>query len=163
MSIDFDKKESEETLDLLSKHNQWKMMTFYEKFEQGVAFVLTLLISVIIVSALFQLSKHVFTFLIVGAFDPTELHIFQKIFGMIMTLLIAMEFKHSILRVVVRKEGIIQVKTVVLIAILAISRKFIIIDAKTISAAELAALSGALLSLGIVYRLVNVRDKKNFL
>ena len=162
MTVDYNKKESGETPDLLAKHNQWKMLTFYEKFEQGIALVLTLLISVIIVSALFQLLKHIFRFLIVGALDPIELSIFQKIFGMIMTLLIAMEFKHSILRVVLRKEGIIQVKTVVLIAILAISRKFIIVDAKAISAAELAALSGALLALGIVYRLVTVQDEKKF-
>jgi hypothetical protein len=42
-----------------------------------------------------------------------------------MTLLIAMEFKHSILRVIARKERIIQVKTVLLIALLALARKFI--------------------------------------
>jgi hypothetical protein len=46
---------------------------------------------------------------------------------MIMTLLIAMEFKHSIVRVALRRD-IIQVKTVVLIAVIALSRKFVILD-----------------------------------
>ena len=35
---------------------------------------------------------------------------------MIMTLLIAMEFKHSIIRAALRQESIVQVKTVILIA-----------------------------------------------
>lgn len=47
---------------------------------------------------------------------------------MIMTLLIAMEFKHSIVRVALRRDSIIQVKTVVLIALIALSRKFVILD-----------------------------------
>lgn len=79
---------------------------------------------------------------------------------MIMTLLIAMEFKHSILRVVAGQDSIIQVKTVILIAIMAISRKFIILDTKIISATEIAALSGALLALGSVYWLMRERDDR---
>lgn len=38
--------------------------------------------------------------------------VFQSVFGMIMTLLIAMEFKHSIVRVAQRRDSIIRVKTV---------------------------------------------------
>jgi hypothetical protein len=44
---------------------------------------------------------------------------------MIMTLLIAMEFNHSIVQAMDRLHRIIQVKTVVLISILALARKFI--------------------------------------
>jgi uncharacterized membrane protein (DUF373 family) len=94
--------------------------------------------------------------------DFTNPEIFQALFGMIMTLLIAMEFKHSILKVVSRQDSIIQVKTVILIAILAISRKFIILDTKNISAAEIASLSAALLALGAVYWLMRERDDKSF-
>ena len=118
------------------------------------------LISVVVVIALFKLMSNVFSLLVVGAIDPIEPAVFQTIFGMIMTVLIALEFKHSILRVVQRKDSIIQVKTVLLIAIMAISRKFIIIDVKVISASELAALSTALLALGIVYWLMRDRDGK---
>lgn len=48
-------------------------------------------------------------------------------FGMIMTLLIAMEFKHSIVRVALRRDSIIQVKTVILIGLIALARKFVIL------------------------------------
>jgi hypothetical protein len=47
---------------------------------------------------------------------------------MIMTLLIAMEFKHSIVRVALRRDSIIQVKTVILIGLIALARKFVILD-----------------------------------
>ena len=46
----------------------------------------------------------------------------------VMTVLIALEFNHSILGVLERKHGVIQVRTVVLIALLALVRKFIILD-----------------------------------
>ncbi|MDD1650328.1 MAG: phosphate-starvation-inducible PsiE family protein, partial [Methylococcaceae bacterium] len=67
------------------------------------------------------------------------------------------EFKHSIIRVAMRSDSIIQVKTVVLIALIALSRKMVILEADT-SAATIAALSGSLLSLGLVYWLQRERD-----
>jgi hypothetical protein len=60
-----------------------------------------------------------------------------------MTLLIAMEFKHSIVRVALRQSNIVQVKTVVLISLIALSRKFVILDTKATSANTIAALAGA--------------------
>lgn len=140
-------------------HEEWKLLSFYEKFEQCVALVLVALISLVIVSALYRLALKVFATVLEAA-DPTDPGVFQALFGMIMTLLIAMEFKHSILRVVARRDNIIQVKTVILIAILAISRKFIILDTKHLVAADIAALSGALLALGCVYWLMRERDDR---
>ena len=103
--------------------SQWRLMTFYERFEQVIALVLSAVIAVIIVVSLFQLIAIVFTLLVLDAFNPLDHKVFQSVFGMIMTLLIAMEFKHSIVRVALRKESIIQVKTVVLIALIALSRE----------------------------------------
>lgn len=136
----------------------WRLMTFYEKFEQVVAVILTTLMAIVIVEALIRLAMHVFAMFLTGAFDPLAPNVFQKTFGMVMTLLIAMEFKHSILKVAARKESIIQVKTVVLIAILAITRKFIILDVGQYSAALLAALAASVVALGVVYWLMRERD-----
>lgn len=141
-------------------YEAWRVLSLYEKFEQLVAFVLVLLISVVIVEALYHLSVNVVNILVHDSADPSNPSTFQALFGMIMTLLIAMEFKHSILRVVAGQDSIIQVKTVILIAIMAISRKFIILDTKIIPAAEIAALSGALLALGSVYWLMRERDDR---
>ncbi|WP_018955073.1 phosphate-starvation-inducible PsiE family protein [Thioalkalivibrio sulfidiphilus] len=134
-------------------------MSFYERFEQAVALTLTGLIAIVIVVSMVQLVRVIFTLLIVDALNPLDHAVFQTVFGAILTLLIAMEFKHSIIRVAMRKESIIQVKTVLLIALLALSRKFIILD-PDIDAAKLAALAATVVALGLTYWLLRERDDR---
>jgi uncharacterized membrane protein (DUF373 family) len=122
--------------------------------------VLSLVIAVLIVLALVQLFVRVVPLLVTGAIDPLDHEVFQGLFGMVMTLLIALEFKHSIVRVALRRESIVQVKTVVLIALLALSRKFIILDASSTEPAMIAALAAATLVLGVVYWLLRERDDR---
>lgn len=138
---------------------QWRLMSFYERFEQVIALTLSAVIAVIIVISLFQLIRTVVMLLIVDAFSPLDHSVFQTVFGMIMTLLIAMEFKHSIIKVVLRKESIIQVKTVLLIALLALARKFIILE-PDIAPGKLAALAATTLALGVTYWLLRERDDR---
>ncbi len=140
----------------------WAVMTFYERFEQAVAIILSAVIAVIaviILVSLVQLIQIVFSLLIIDAFNPLDHKIFQSVFGMIMTLLIAMEFKHSIVRVALRRDSIIQVKTVILIGLIALSRKFVILD-PDVGPAKVAALAGATLALGLTYWLLRERDDR---
>ncbi len=134
--------------------NEWRTLTLYEKFEQVVTFILTAIIACVIAIALVNLIRETVILVLERGLDPLDHKVFQKIFGMIMTLLIALEFKHSILKVSLRKEGIVQIKTVILIALLALVRKFIIIDFKAITPAKLAALAFAVLVLGGIYWLL---------
>ncbi len=134
--------------------DEWRTLTLYEKFEQIVSLILTAIIAIVIVIALVGLVRETFTLIIKNGFDPLSHKVFQQIFGMIMTLLIALEFKHSILKVSLRKEGIVQIKTVILIALLALVRKFIIIDLKSAPPLKLASLSFAVLVLGGLYWLL---------
>jgi uncharacterized membrane protein (DUF373 family) len=136
---------------------EWAVMTLYERFEQVVALVLDAIIAVIIVVALFQLIRVVVVMLLNESLNPLQHETFQVVFGMIMTLLIALEFKHSIIKVALRRGSIIQVRTVLLIALIALSRKFVILDVET-SPATIAALAFALLALGGVYWLMRERD-----
>jgi uncharacterized membrane protein (DUF373 family) len=138
----------------------WPLMTAYERFEHVVAFLLSLIIAMLIALALVQLFLRIVPLLLTGALDPLEHEVFQGLFGMVMTLLIALEFKHSIVRVAMRRESIVQVKTVLLIALLALSRKFVILDAYSTGPATIAALAGATLVLGIVYWLLRERDDR---
>ena len=131
----------------------WRIMTLYEKFEQIVALILTFIISMVIIASLFKLTENVFL-LIFKSVDSIQQHSLQQTFGMIMSVLIALEFKHSILKVVARIDSIIKVKTVILIAILAISRKFIILDVDKYPPSTIIALSASVLSLGVVYWLM---------
>lgn len=139
---------------------EWRLMSLYERFEQAIALVLSAVIAVVIVVSLVQLIRTVFVLLVVNSFNPLEHHVFQTVFGMIMTLLIAMEFKHSIIKVALRRDSIIQVKTVVLIALIALSRKFIILDPDS-APGNVAALAGATLALGLVYWLLREMDSRD--
>ena len=140
---------------------EWNVMTVYERFEQGVALILTWLIAIIIVVALVELSKEVIKTVVAGTLNPLDHRLFQTLFAQILTLLIALEFKHSILKVVARKESIIQVKTVLLIAMLAISRKFMILDLNDIQADTVFALAAAVVALAVAYWLIRQRDAAN--
>ena len=139
--------------------SQWRLMTVYERFEQVVAITLSGVIALVIVISLIQLIRLVFTLLVMDALNPLDHKVFQLVFGATMTLLIAMEFKHSIVKVALRKESIIQVKTVILIAILALARKFIILE-PDVDPAKVAALAGTVLALGLTYWLMRERDDR---
>src|SRR6476619_158207 len=108
---------------------EWMLLTLYERFEQVVILILTGLISLVVVFAVWNLALKIFhAVLAPQGFDPTDYSVFQAIFGAIFTVIIALEFKRSLLVVAERKESIVQVRTVILIALLAIVRKLIILD-----------------------------------
>jgi hypothetical protein len=102
---------------------RWPGLTVYERFEQAASLVLTALISVLIAAALVHLTFRILLLVLFGLADPTDQQVFQAVFGMVMTVLIALEFNHSILGVLERKHGVIQVRTVVLIALMALVRR----------------------------------------
>jgi uncharacterized membrane protein (DUF373 family) len=139
--------------------SQWLLMTVYERFEQVVVITLSGVMSMVIVISLIQLIRHVFTLLVMDALNPLDHKVFQLVFGATMTLPIAMEFKHSIVRVALRRDSIIQVKTVILIGLIALARKFVILDPEA-SPGKIAALAGATLALGATYWLLRERDDR---
>jgi uncharacterized membrane protein (DUF373 family) len=144
---------------LRNVRTSWKLMPWYDRFEQIVVFSLGALIAIVIVAALLQLFMQVIPLLLGGALNPLDHEVFQGLFGTIMTLLIAMEFKHSIVRVSFRRNSIVQVRTVILIALLALSRKFILLDTRTTSAAVIAAVAIASFALGAVYWVLKDRER----
>jgi uncharacterized membrane protein (DUF373 family) len=136
----------------------WPLLTYYQRFESIVALVLTLIVGLIIVVALFRLTCAVVLGLIWGALDPLNHEVFQAVFGEIMTLLIALEFNHTLQYVVTRQQSIIQSNVVLLIALLALARRFIILDLHTVTEGQLFGLAAAALALGVTYRLVKERQ-----
>ena len=139
---------------------EWMLLTFYERFEQVVILILTGLIAIVVVFAVWNLALKIFhAILAPQGFDPTEYSVFQAIFGAIFTVIIALEFKRSLLVVAQRQESIVQVRTVILIALLAIIRKLIILDLASTDAIQLFALAAAILALGAVYWLVRDQDR----
>jgi uncharacterized membrane protein (DUF373 family) len=136
-------------------------MTVYEQFEYFVVLFLTALIAVVIVAGVWHLALKVFfTLILTGSFDPTDYVVFQTIFGMIFTVIIALEFKRSLLVVAERHESIVQVRTVILLAMLAIVRKLIILDLSNTDPLHLFALAAAIMALGAVHWLVREQDRR---
>jgi uncharacterized membrane protein (DUF373 family) len=136
----------------------WGIMTLYERFEALVALTLTSVVTVIILVALWRLIVSVVDTLVLRSLNPLEHSVFQAVFGEILTLLIALEFNHTLRYVVARGWGIIQAKIVILIAVLALVRKIIVSDISAEPPATMAAQAGLLLALGITYWLMRERD-----
>jgi uncharacterized membrane protein (DUF373 family) len=135
-------------------------LTLYEQFEHAIVLILTLLIIGIVISATWHLTQIVGLLIVSNAVHPANQAVFQTVFGMIFTVIIALEFKHSLLIVLARQESVVRVRSIILIAMLAMVRKFIILDLGETSSQELFALSAAILALGIVYCLVRDEDRK---
>ncbi len=147
-------------------HGIWTLfsrLNLYERFEHLVVLVLTVIIVTVVASASWHLAVAVFVLLLADQLDPSNQQVFQSLFGMIFTVIIALEFKHSLLVGLARQESVVRVQSIVLIALLAVTRKFIILDLKATAPAEMFALASAILALGVVYWLVRDQDRRALL
>jgi uncharacterized membrane protein (DUF373 family) len=139
---------------------QLEPLTLYQKFEHLCILVLTALIALVIALAIWNLALKILLSIWASHFDPTDYAVFQAVFGMIFTVIIALEFKRSLLILAERRNSVVQVRAVVLIALLAVVRKLIILDLPSTEAPQLLALAAAILALGAVYWLVRDQDRK---
>ena len=135
---------------------QWKDLTSYERFEQVVSRVVMLFIAVVIVYALILESIDLYNDFKLGLeFMNTE--VLQDVFGAILTILILIEFNHSIATSLTKKSGILQARTIVLIAILVIARKVILLDFKTATLENFLGIAAIALAFGVLYWLIGAR------
>jgi uncharacterized membrane protein (DUF373 family) len=139
----------------------WSTLTLYGRFEHAVVLVLSVLIALVVVSATWHLALAIATSMFSGALDPTDPGAFQAIFGTIIIVMIALEFEHSLMIVLARSESIVRLRTVLVIAMLAMVRKFIVLDISAVAADELLALAAAILALGVAHWLVRDQDRRN--
>ena len=140
---------------------QFKLLSLYQRFEHVIISILTALIAIIVVVAVWNLAvKIVFGLVLSGSLDPSDYAIFQAVFGMIFTVIIALEFKKSLLVIAERRDNVVQIRSVVLIALLAICRKVIILDFRETDAPQVFALAAAILALGVVYWLIRDSDQR---
>jgi uncharacterized membrane protein (DUF373 family) len=139
---------------------EWPTLTLYQRFEITVAFALTLIVSMVIFVALYRLTVGVVKGLVLGILDPLAHSVFQSVFGEIVTLLIALEFNHTLQYVVNRTQSVIQTKIVLLIALLAVARKVIILDLKEMGVGPTLGLAAIILVLGLTYWLIREQDDR---
>jgi uncharacterized membrane protein (DUF373 family) len=135
-------------------------LTLYQKFEHAIVLIVTGLIAVVILFAVWNLVLKIAQSILNSSFDPTDYTVFQSVFGMILTVIIALEFKRSLLVLAERQRSVIQVRAVVLIALLAVVRKLILLDLSETDALHLLGLAAAILALGTVYWMVRDQDRR---
>jgi uncharacterized membrane protein (DUF373 family) len=139
--------------DWIGVRREWSVLTWHQRLEAFVALVLTFVIWAIVFVALYRLVVSVLEMLVLRTRNPLEHEVFQQIFGEIMTLLIALEFNHTLRYAVAGERGVIQARIVLVIAQLALARKVIVVDLFQIPAASIAALAALAVALAVAYRL----------
>jgi uncharacterized membrane protein (DUF373 family) len=148
---------------LAARFHAWRQefsaLPLYEQFEHTIILVLTGLLIAVVADATWHLAIDVVLLLFTDEILPAGQAVFQTIFGMIFTVIIALEFKHSLLMGIGQQESVVRVRSIVLIAMLAMVRKFIILGVSAGDSDEVFALSAAILALGIVYWLVREQDR----
>ena len=139
--------------DLATLKRDWRSFTTYERFEQLVTRVIMLFLSVIILYSLVFIAIGLFNGFRLGQ-EFIEKELLQDTFGSIFTVLILLEFNHSIALALAKRMGIIQARIVVLLAILVVARKIILLDFKTATFENLLGIGGVALALGLLYWLI---------
>ena len=132
-------------LDVL--RTQAKGRTLYEWFEQIILGIIVIIISFVIVYSLFRAAITLFQDLVSGI-GSMETSALKDTFGLILTVIILVEFNHSIVLAIRQRSGAIQVRIVVLITIIVLARKLVLLDYTTASIETLLGLGGLALSLG---------------
>lgn len=138
---------------------EWRQLRFYERFEQIIAILLSLIVSLIAVLSLTRLGSYTVS-LFANSSELFQYTTFISLFGMIIPVLIALEFNHTIVQIVERKQSIVQIRVVIIIAMLAVIRKFIVIDVEQAENSALLVDAGVVLALGTVYWLVQDSDRR---
>ncbi|GAB3588716.1 phosphate-starvation-inducible PsiE family protein [Acetobacter peroxydans] len=137
-----------------------KLSALFDLFEEIAMLVLTLCIMVVAAVGLVHVLYAVFEMLRTATLSPTNPLLLQNLFGLFFTVLIALEFKHSILvSPDAPSHSMVRMRSVLLIGMMATVRKFIVLDLSGVDVMGVLALSAAILSLGIVYWLVRSSDR----
>ena len=127
--------------------------TPYEKFELLVSAIIIFLVSTVIIYTTILASIELIEDFS-GGLRSIEAGVFKDTFGTILTILILLEFNHSIISALRHRTGAIQVSIIVLIAITVIARKLILLDYASTSLETLLGLGGLALALGALYWLL---------
>ena len=129
-----------------------------ERIESLVSIVLSLTMVVVIFVTIADLVTFLIVELIHSSPGNFSTNLF-RIFGLFLNVLIALELLENITAYL--KKHVIQVELVIVTSLIAVSRKFIILDLEKTAAGELLALGVAIFSLSISYLVIHwVNQKK---
>jgi uncharacterized membrane protein (DUF373 family) len=134
----------------------WKQFLSYEVFERVASRIVMLFISVIIVYSIVLMAIALVDQIRLNStyLDTESL---RDVFGSILTILILIEFNHSIALALSTRSGILQARPIVLITILVIARKVILLDFTTATFEQLVGVGVLALAFGLLFWLISAR------
>lgn len=136
-----------------------KGRTPYEWFEQIILGIMVFIISLVIIYSVVLVIITLFEDL-TSSTGFMETGALKETFGLILTVIILVEFNHSIVLAIRQRSGAIQVRIVVLITIIVLARKLVLLDYATASVETLLGLGGLALSLGGLYWLISDGEQR---
>ncbi|MER0237820.1 phosphate-starvation-inducible PsiE family protein [Fulvimarina sp. MAC8] len=134
-------------------------LKIYHVFERGIAYLLLLGMAVVVVLAVFSFARSLIT-IFTGAGDPLEYNAFQMLFDRVLAVVIALELAHSIQQMATGDHRLAQVRTVIVIGVLAVVRKLILLEVESTSGTFLMGLAATVLALGLALFLISLIDQR---
>jgi uncharacterized membrane protein (DUF373 family) len=142
--------------------SKWPKLASYAGFERIALGSVLVMLGAITVCAIVLVAIKLVSDLMLGEsfLDKAAL---QDTFGLILTIVILLEFNHSIYVAMTQGSGAVQTRIVVLIAVLVIARKLMLKDFDAIDFQTLLGYGGLLLALGALYWLISDGDRRRAL
>lgn len=122
----------------------------YNAFERGVVAILTLMVAVSVVLTLAQAGVALYNIIISGN-HLLDHNAFIKVFAAFMTVLIALEFNHTIMADITTKKPLVKVRAVLLVALLALARKVVLVDFKEVEYTAMIGLAVLIMAVAGAY------------
>ena len=141
----------------LGLQRDWKQFLSYELFERLASRIVMFFISIIIVYSLILMAIVLFDQIRLNpAFLDTDS--LRDVFGSLLTILIMIEFNHSIAVAISTRAGILQARPILLITILVIARKVILLDFAAATFEQMLGIAAVALAFGLLFWLINARS-----
>jgi uncharacterized membrane protein (DUF373 family) len=131
------------------------MPEFFQGFEHLVVKALKFMMAIVVFLATLELGYILAKDILTPPILLLEIDELLEIFGMFMLVLIGLELFETIQ--VYHQHRIIRVETVILVAIIAVARKVIILDYKSLSSLTLLEVGVGILCLGLTYLLFKTK------
>lgn len=131
-----------------------KVNALYQVFERVVAALVLLGMIAVCALATWSFLRTVIevTLDVGGTLDYPR---FQVLFDRVLAAVIAIELANSIMQMVAGKHGLVQLRTVVVIGMLAVVRKLILLEVESTSGLFLVGLAATIIALGGVLFLIH--------
>ena len=135
----------------------WKQFLSYEMFERVASRIVMFFISIIIVYTLILMGITLFDQI---KFSPSyiDTESLKDVFGSILSILILIEFNHSIALAISKRSGILQARPIILITILVIARKVILLDFAAATFEQMLGIGAIALAFGLLFWLISARS-----